>query len=308
MIALGTLPLNAGVLLLSESTGAALALGIGLAAAGLAAGGRLRLAGAAALAAAVLVGLLSAGGHQREDYWPVALGAARDHPVGGAGAGTFWQLWLEEREEPFSARDAHGLYVETLGELGVVGLLLLLAALAAPLAAGRRRPLLVGAYATFLVHAGLDWDWELAGVATVGVLLGCALLLEGRERQAEPRYPAAWAAGAAGLFLAACVTLVGAIVLDGAREALREGRPADAARAAERATSVQPWASEPWLVLAEARRSAGGDAAEAAREGLERDGNDWRLWAALAQSSQGAERERALGRARSLNPLGPFDP
>jgi O-antigen ligase len=308
MIALATLPLNAGVLLLSESTGAALALGIGLAAAGLAAGGRLRLAGAAALAAAVLVGLLSAGGHQREDYWPVALGAARDHPVGGAGAGTFWQLWLEEREEPFSARDAHGLYVETLGELGVVGLLLLLAALAAPLAAGRRRPLLLGAYVTFLVHAGLDWDWEHAGVATVGVLLGCALLLEARERQAEPRYPAAWAAGAAGLFLAACVTLVGAIVLDGAREALREGRPADAARAAERAASVQPWASEPWLVLAEARRAAGGDAGEAAREGLERDGNDWRLWAALAQSSEGAERERALARARSLNPLGPFDP
>ncbi|MDF2749207.1 MAG: hypothetical protein K0T00_382, partial [Gaiellaceae bacterium] len=64
-IALATLPPNAGVLLLSDSTGAALALGIGLATAALAAGGRLRPAGAAALVAAAFVGLLSAGGHQR---------------------------------------------------------------------------------------------------------------------------------------------------------------------------------------------------------------------------------------------------
>jgi hypothetical protein len=233
--------------------------------------------------------------------------------VAGAGPGTFEIAWLRERTDGLKVRDAHSLYAESLAEVGLVGTGLILLVLLLPLSAlmrGRERtlvPVAAGAYAAFLVHAGLDWDWELAGVATVGVLLGCALLLEGRERQAEPRYRAAWAAGAAGLFLAACVTLVGAIVLDGAREALREGRPADAARAAERATSVQPWASEPWLVLAEARRSAGGDAAEAAREGLERDGNDWRLWAALAQSSQGAERERALARARSLNPLGPFD-
>jgi hypothetical protein len=240
----------------------------------------------------------------------VALGAAGEHPVAGAGAGTFWQLWLEEREEPFSARDAHGLYVETLGELGVVGLVLLAAALVAPLAAGRRRPLLVGAYVAFLVHAGIDWDWELAGVAAAGVLLGCALLLEGRNDRSGQRGVTAWAGGAAVLFVAACVTLVGAVTLDSARDALRDGRAADAARTAERAADVQPWAAEPRLVLAEARRALGeeGTAREAALAGLERDASDWRLWDALARSSRGAERERALARARSLNPLGPFAP
>jgi O-antigen ligase len=313
-VALATLPLNTLVLVLADSTGAYLALGAGLAFAAIAAGGRLRTAGLAATAALVVVAALAAGGHERERYWPVALDAARDHPVAGAGAGTFWQLWLEERDVGRDARDAHGLYVETLGELGVVGLAVLLVGLAAPAVAALRRPrrpLLAGAYGAFLVHAGIDWDWELAGVAAVGVLTGCGLLLharrEGEERQAQPRLVALWAAGAAVLFLAAAVTFTGATVLDRATAAERAGRPVDARRSAERAASLQPWASEPWLVLARTRRAGGrGDAAAAAREGLERDGHDWRLWLELAQSTTGAERERALERARSLNPLGGF--
>jgi hypothetical protein len=57
-------------------------------------------------------------------------------------------------------------------------------------------------------------------------------------------------------------------------------------------------------VDARARRASGrGDPAAAALEALERDGNDWRLWLELAQSTTGAERERALERARSLNPF-----
>jgi hypothetical protein len=145
-------------------------------------------------------------------------------------------------------------------------------------------------------------------VAALGVLAGCALLLEARAGTGgKQRRVAAWAAGAAALFLAACVTLAGAVALDRARDLLRDGRTADAADAAERAASLQPWASEPWLVAAQARRLAGGDAAEAAREGLDRDAHDWRLWHELVLATEGAERERALARARSLNPLGPFD-
>jgi O-antigen ligase len=313
-VAAATLPVNCLVLVLAESTGAYLALAAGLAFAAIAAGGRLRTVGIATAVALAAAGMLAAGGHERERYWPVALDAAREHPVAGAGAGTFWQLWLQERDVGLDARDAHGLYVETLGELGVVGLALVLVALAAPAVAalrGPRRPLLAGAYAAFLVHAGIDWDWELAGVAAVGVLTGCALLLDARrdgdEREVQPRLVALWATGAAALFLAAAATFTGAAVLDRALAAEREGRPDDAVRTAERAASLQPWASEPWLVVARARRAGeDGDAAAAAREGLERDGSDWRLWLELVQSTSGAERERALERARSLNPLGGF--
>jgi hypothetical protein len=314
-LALATLPFNALVLVLADSTGAYLALAAGLTIAAVSAGGRVRVAGVAGIAVLVVVGALSAGGHERERYWPVALDAAREHPVAGAGAGTFWQLWLEERDVPLDARDAHGLYVETLGELGVVGLALLLTALAAPALAalrGPRRPLLAGAYGAFAVHAGIDWDWEFAGVAVAGVLIGSALLLDarrdGEQLELQPRPVALWAAGAAGLFLAAAVTFAGASVLDRATAAERAGRPVDALRLAKRAASLQPWASEPWLVVARARRASGrGDPAAAALEALERDGNDWRLWLERAQSTTGAQRERALERARSLNPLGPIE-
>ena len=313
-VALVTLAPNALVLLLSESTGALLALAAGLALAAIVAGGRLRPAGAAAIVALVVAGAVAAGGHERDRYWPVALDAAREHPLAGAGAGTFWQLWLEERDVVLDARDAHGLYVETLGELGAVGLVLVLVALAAPAVAalrGPRRPLLAGAYGAFLVHAGIDWDWEFAGVASAGVLVGCALLLdarrEGDERELGTPAATLWASGATALFLAAGVTFAGASTLDRATAAERDGRPVDAIRSAERAASLQPWASEPWLVAARARRATGrGDADVAAREGLERDANDWRLWLALAETAMGAERERALARARSLNPLGGF--
>ena len=68
------------------------------------------------------------------------------------------------------ALDAHSLYLETLAELGAVGLVLLLAFLALPLAwisrSHRNAPIAAGAYVVFLVHAGLDWDWEMPAVVS----------------------------------------------------------------------------------------------------------------------------------------------
>ena len=70
--------------------------------------------------------------------------------------------------------DAHSLYLEMFAELGLVGVLLVLA-LAVPVAAALREPLsatstaAVAAAVTYLVHAGLDWDWEMPAVTTVGI-------------------------------------------------------------------------------------------------------------------------------------------
>ena len=76
-----------------------------------------------------------------------------------------------------------------------------------------------------------------------------------------------------------------------------------------RATCRRTVSSSPGAVVARTRRAGGrGDPASAAREGLQRDAHDWRLWLELAQSTTGEERERALERARSLNPLGPIEP
>ncbi len=83
--------------------------------------------------------LLSASGNGRSDYWRVARTMVRDEPLLGTGAGSFEAHWFRERSVAFHARDAHNLYLETLAELGPVGLALLLAIARAASAGAPRR-------------------------------------------------------------------------------------------------------------------------------------------------------------------------
>jgi hypothetical protein len=125
-------------------------------------------------------------GANRPHYWHVAWKEFRLNPLTGSGAGTFDSFWLHYRPVDSFARDAHSLFVETLGELGPLGLALLLLALAVPLLALRSRgdPLLAaaaGGYVAFVVHAGVDWDWELPAVTIPGLACGAVLLVTSRR-------------------------------------------------------------------------------------------------------------------------------
>src|SRR4029078_6578156 len=82
--------------------------------------------------------LFSLSSNGRLDTWESALDDARAHPAGGPGAGTFERWWLEHRDVPLKVRDAHNLYVETLAELGPIGLAGLLAIVVTPLVAAVR--------------------------------------------------------------------------------------------------------------------------------------------------------------------------
>ena len=77
----------------------------------------------------------------RLQHWAVARDEFEAEPVVGAGAGSFAYTWAQRRPSSVTVQDAHSLYVETLGELGVVGLTLLATFLLVPLAAaaGARR-------------------------------------------------------------------------------------------------------------------------------------------------------------------------
>jgi hypothetical protein len=125
-------------------------------------------------------------GENRPHYWRVAWRDVEEHPLLGSGAGTFGAYWLEHRTIGEFVHDAHSLFLETLAELGPVGLALVLAALGAPLLGlGRRRHRVVaaaaGAYVAFLLHAAIDWDWEFGAVGVVGVVCGGATLVGTRE-------------------------------------------------------------------------------------------------------------------------------
>jgi hypothetical protein len=126
--------------------------------------------------------LVSLSGDGRGEYWRVAWLEVRAHPLLGGGAGSYADWWYRERHVGFDTQNAHNLYLETLAELGPFGLLLLAAALAIPLvAAARVRDVTgAGAYCAFLVHAGVDWDWQLPAVTLAGLLCGASILVAAR--------------------------------------------------------------------------------------------------------------------------------
>jgi hypothetical protein len=252
----------------------------------------------------------------RSDYWRVAGRMVEDAPLLGDGAGGFTRTWLQDRPALLFVRDAHNLYLETLAELGPIGLAALLLVLATPLVVARRSTAAaaaraaLAAYVALLVHAVIDWDWELPAVTLCTVFLGVALI---RSRDREiPRSLAA--SGRTGLAAAAAVLGVVAVVAHAgngataeANDALDRGAAAAARRDADRARRFEPWAAEPWQLLGEAELAAGelGAGRRHLRRATSEDPGSWGAWLALAQATTGPERAHALERARALNPLAP---
>jgi len=122
----------------------------------------------------------------RPAFWRAAVSDASAHPLLGSGAGSFDDYWLDHRTIGAFVEDAHSLYLETMAELGVVGLALLGCALFVPLSAAARRrdplaPIAAAAYVAFLVHAGLDWDWEMPATTLAGLALAAALIGNARR-------------------------------------------------------------------------------------------------------------------------------
>jgi O-antigen ligase len=128
----------------------------------------------------------------RAPQWQVALDTFADKPLRGNGTGTYQWLWDRHRDVTYTVADAHGLYFETLAELGIVGLLLVVAPIVAILVAfvlrarGPNRGFyaaLFGAGVAWAIHAGVDWDWEMPAVtAWLFAAGGGALASRGRRR------------------------------------------------------------------------------------------------------------------------------
>ena len=71
--------------------------------------------------------LLYGGGSGRWQFWSAAVDQYETRPLVGRGAGSFEAWWAEHGSFDYFVRDAHSLYAETLGELGLIGLGLLVA-------------------------------------------------------------------------------------------------------------------------------------------------------------------------------------
>ena len=243
----------------------------------------------------------------------VAVDAYRDHPLLGTGAGGYERYFLQHGDGQI-VRDAHNLYLETLAELGPLGLLLLLAVLAAPVVAGLRArsvplvPAALAAYLAFLVHASVNWDWEMTSITVTAILLGAVLLAASRRREEE--VPLATGARVAVIVPALAVAGLCIVALVGNRahaaalDASLAGRWSDAESHARTAVRWQPWSSNARMLLGRAQGGEGrlGEARATLRQAIERDPDDWTLWFELARWSDGAAVTRALNRAAALNP------
>jgi O-antigen ligase len=178
-------------LALTGSRGSWLALAAGIGVTAAARGGRRWAAGALAAVAVLEGGLLTLTAfgtpsqlQARGDYWHVAWHVAWQHPLAGMGAGTFDLAWAAYGDlgRWGGVADAHSLYLETFAELGLVGLVLLGGFLAPAAAAALRSSLSVtetaalGGAVAFLVHAGLDFDWEMPAVTVAGIACLAATL------------------------------------------------------------------------------------------------------------------------------------
>jgi O-antigen ligase len=130
----------------------------------------------------------SVSGHGRYDYWRVGVNYAGNHLLHGSGAGTFQFVWLPRAPYLSYTQNAHSLYVETLVELGVVGLALLAAFLALCVGSGIAYVIraaspsrayaagLTAALITFCVSAASDWDWQVPVLPAAFLLLSAAVL------------------------------------------------------------------------------------------------------------------------------------
>jgi hypothetical protein len=252
----------------------------------------------------------------RLPLWRQALHDWEAHPALGSGAGTYEQYWVAHRRRPTFVRDAHNLYLETLAELGPVGLALLVSGLALPLVAAvnvRRRPFVpaaVAAYLAFLIHAGGDWDWEMPAVTLLGLYCGAALVLATRppEPRALPRpVRAAALAATLALVVVAFAGLIGNGALDASARAAASGRWPQSAAEARKAIRWLPWSSEAWrrLGVAESETGKPGPARESLRKAIAKSPDEWRSWVGLMRLSTGHAQRRALREAARLNPREP---
>ena len=261
--------------------------------------------------------LFSFSGSYRVDLWKSAWRDYREHPVLGSGAGSYEQHWLQDRPFEHKVRDAHNLYLETLAELGPLGLALLLVALGVPIVAAvraRRHPLTsvaFAAYAAYLIHAAVDWDWELPALTVAALICASVLLVNARREERllalSTRTRGAAAAAAFAVAAFAFVTLTGNSAIAASDQAADDGNWTKAEAEARKAKRWAPWSSEPWQRLGEAHLGQGAfvQAESDFREAIEREPGDFELWLDLARATDGAERADALARAEALNPFSP---
>jgi O-Antigen ligase len=258
---------------------------------------------------------LTATGSVRSRYWDEAFEMWSGEKATGIGAGGYATARPRYRQDLLDVRHAHGYVPETMAELGLLGMLVSLALLAAWLLAARTSILgargpagsrtagpefaglvtLAAIAVTFGAHSMIDWTWAVPGVALVGLV--AAAWVAGRGP--GPAQPAAWRRpGREPLRIAAAVAIVIVALAacwsvlqpklagDAADDALAAMRTGDLERARELTETAErrnPLSIEPLLDRAavEARAGRKEQAEAALEEAVRLQPANWLPWMRL---------------------------
>jgi hypothetical protein len=271
--------------------------------------------------------LLSSSDNGRLEHWEVALDAFRDERLHGDGAGTYQVRWARERPTTVDVRDGHSLYLETLGELGIVGLVLLGACLLMVLGGFARRvrgedrelfAALLAAAVAWTLAAGVDWAWEMPAVTIWLFALGGAALARPLRTPAESDAPSTARRVRTvllrGSAVGACVVLavlparvaVSQGHLEESIARMRAGDCAGARAEARRSLDALDKRASPHHVIAWCELHAGRpeSAVAASARALRNDPDSWALLqtAAVARAWSGLDARAEASRAASQNP------
>lgn len=195
--------------------------------------------------------LSSTSSNFRFAWWRQAWDGFRGHELIGTGAGTFHLANLRFRHSYLDFTiEPHNLFLQFLGEVGIVGLALLALAMAVLLHSSLRRRghelALALILPAFLVHSLVDIDWDFVAVSAL-VFLVAGALVGNRSFRRVSLFPALAAAGAT--LLAFGVLLLPWLGERWSGEAAVELSPQHAVTLAKRARSVDPLLVEPLLTL-----------------------------------------------------------
>ncbi|HEX4753925.1 MAG TPA: O-antigen ligase family protein [Solirubrobacterales bacterium] len=270
--------------------------------------------------------LSSVGNNGRIPQWRVAIDAFDEAPLLGKGAGTYALQWDQNRPLQYTVVNAHSLYVEVMAELGIVGLLALLAGLLTLLIGTARRLSQPDgqAYGAFLVlaviwmlHAGVDWDWQMPAItiwlfALGGLALSRPLATRREASEVEvgrlPRIVAALCVSV--LAVTPVIVALSQTRLESALNAFDANRcptAINSSLSSLNALSVRP---EPYEILGycDIRLRQYALAQKAMESAVSRDPENWEMHYGLAmsQAAQGADPMSQLRETSRLNPLEPL--
>jgi O-antigen ligase len=259
----------------------------------------------------------------RTELWRVALDGYSSSPAKGSGAGMYQTLWDRHRPRFAYTVNTHSLYLQTMAELGLPGLLLLLTVVGTVLVVLARRArgpsrslygVLLAAAVVWALHAGVDWDWEMP-VVTFGFFAAAGLALSARRPGASGWVPSQNGRWVLALLCLATVALPVSIVgsqsrLGSAEHALYASNCAAAEPAALSSIGWLDLRPEPYEVVGfcDIQRGLPRLGVAAMHQAIAHDPGSWETYYALAiaQASAGIDPRRSVERALQMNPLEPL--